>query len=240
LFLSVASAAGDALVVTLHTVDTMTSLGKHQFVDAIVTGATFKTVGVVRVIAGHNGFVKDGLVTDATAVWTIGADRLTVWEEKEIGVGGDPVAALGTLETVDVKEGLTLWWQESFERWLKKMKQGKRKKLTRTRWQHRHSHPWPFGDIPGISYFQEVKPSLGRGDPKWSGSERTAWIVQDYEMEERWQPTSEAKRKAREVRRPELLREIVVVEGLVITMKKREKKKSELTAGSDQQEVEGE
>jgi hypothetical protein len=64
----VASAAGDALVVALHTVNTMTSLGKHKFVDAIVTGATFETVGVVRVVAGHNGFIKDGLVTDATAV----------------------------------------------------------------------------------------------------------------------------------------------------------------------------
>jgi hypothetical protein len=64
----VASAADDALVVALHTVNTMTSLGKHKFVDTIVTGATFKAVGMVRVVASHDGFVKDGLVTDAAAV----------------------------------------------------------------------------------------------------------------------------------------------------------------------------
>lgn len=46
----------------------MTSLGKHKFVDTIVTGATFKAVGMVRVVASHDGFVKDGLVTDAAAV----------------------------------------------------------------------------------------------------------------------------------------------------------------------------
>jgi len=33
---------------------------------------------------------------------------LTIREEKEICVGGDPVATLGAFETVDVKEGLSL------------------------------------------------------------------------------------------------------------------------------------
>jgi len=68
LFLRVALAAGDALLVTLHAVNTMTGFGKHEFVDTIVTGTTFEAVGVVRVVTGHDGFVKDGLVTNATAV----------------------------------------------------------------------------------------------------------------------------------------------------------------------------
>jgi hypothetical protein len=64
----VAPAAGDALMVTLHAVNTMTGLGKHELVDTIMTGATFEAVGMVRVVTSHDGFVKDGLVTDAAAV----------------------------------------------------------------------------------------------------------------------------------------------------------------------------
>lgn len=85
----------------------MTGLGKHEFVDAIVTRATFETVRVVRVIAGHDSLVQDGLVTDAAAVGAVGADGLTVGEEQEVGVRGDPVVTLCALETVNVKEGLS-------------------------------------------------------------------------------------------------------------------------------------
>jgi hypothetical protein len=41
------SAAGDALVVAAHAVDTMTRLGKHKFVDAIAAGTTFEAVRVI-------------------------------------------------------------------------------------------------------------------------------------------------------------------------------------------------
>jgi len=68
LSLRVTSAAGDALVVTLHTVNTMTGLGKHKFIDTVATGATFEAVRVIRVVARHNSFIKDGLVTDAATV----------------------------------------------------------------------------------------------------------------------------------------------------------------------------
>lgn len=94
-------------MVTLHTVNTMTGLGKHEFVDTIVTRATFEAVGMVRVVTGHDSFVKYGLVTDAAAVRTVGADGLTIREEEEIGVSGDPVATLGAFEAVDVEEGLS-------------------------------------------------------------------------------------------------------------------------------------
>jgi hypothetical protein len=128
----VAPTAGDALVMALHAVDTMAGLGKHKFVDTVVTGAAFEAVRMVRIVAGHDGFVKDGLVTDATAVRTIRTDRLTVGKEKEIGVGSDPVVTLGALEAVDVKEGLSMH-QGGIERRLEKMQDMKRRKLTRTR-----------------------------------------------------------------------------------------------------------
>jgi hypothetical protein len=67
----VASAAGDALVVAFHTIDTMTGLGEHKLVDTVVTGTTFEAVRVIRVIAGHDGFIKDWLMADAATVRTI-------------------------------------------------------------------------------------------------------------------------------------------------------------------------
>ena len=113
-------------MVTLHTVDTMTGLGKHEFVDTIVTRATFEAVGMVRVVTGHDSFVKYGLVTDAAAVRTVGADGLTIREEEEIGVSGDPVATLGAFEAVDVEEGLSLVTRDVRKKWevrQKKMKE---------------------------------------------------------------------------------------------------------------------
>ena len=68
LFLRVALTAGDALMVTVHAVNTMAGFCKHEFVDTIVTGATFEAVGVVRVVTGQDSFVEDGLLTNATAV----------------------------------------------------------------------------------------------------------------------------------------------------------------------------
>jgi len=47
LLLRVAPAASYALVVALHTVNTMARLGEHEFIDAIVTRATFEAVCVV-------------------------------------------------------------------------------------------------------------------------------------------------------------------------------------------------
>jgi hypothetical protein len=64
----VSSAASDALMVTFHTVNTMTCLGEHEFVNTIVTRTTFEAMGVVRVIASHDGFVENGLVTEAATV----------------------------------------------------------------------------------------------------------------------------------------------------------------------------
>jgi hypothetical protein len=67
----VAPAAGDALIVAFHTVNTMTGFGEHQLVDTIVTGTTLEAVRVIRVVAGHDGFIKDWLMADTAIVGTV-------------------------------------------------------------------------------------------------------------------------------------------------------------------------
>ena len=56
------------LIVTVHAVDALTCFGKYEFVDPISADFTFETVGVVRVVAGHDSFVKDGKFADIAAV----------------------------------------------------------------------------------------------------------------------------------------------------------------------------
>lgn len=63
-----------ALVVTGHAVDGLTSFGKDEFVDSVITDLAFETMSVVRIISGHNGLVKDGQTTNTTAVGAIGAN----------------------------------------------------------------------------------------------------------------------------------------------------------------------
>jgi hypothetical protein len=66
-----APAAGDAQVVAPHAIDTMTGFGEHELVDTIVTGTTFEAVRVIRVVAGHDGFIKNWLMADTAIVRTI-------------------------------------------------------------------------------------------------------------------------------------------------------------------------
>lgn len=47
LLLCMASAAGDALVVTFHAINTMAGLGEHELVDTVVTGTAFEAVRVI-------------------------------------------------------------------------------------------------------------------------------------------------------------------------------------------------
>lgn len=42
-----ASAAGDALVVAFHAINTMTGLGEHKLVDTIVAGTALEAVRVI-------------------------------------------------------------------------------------------------------------------------------------------------------------------------------------------------
>lgn len=55
--LLVSPATSDALVVTIHAINTLTCLGKHKFVNPVAANFAFETVGVIRVVAGHDCFV---------------------------------------------------------------------------------------------------------------------------------------------------------------------------------------
>ena len=48
------------LIVTVHAVYALARFGEDKFIDPISANFTLETVGVIRVIAGHDGFVKNG------------------------------------------------------------------------------------------------------------------------------------------------------------------------------------
>jgi hypothetical protein len=43
----VTPAAGNALVMAFHAINTMAGLGEHELVDTVVTGTTFEAVRVI-------------------------------------------------------------------------------------------------------------------------------------------------------------------------------------------------
>lgn len=106
LALCMATNFGHAIVVAVHAVNAVTCLCEDELVDSVVADLALEAVGVIRVIAGHDGLVEDGLVADVAIVAAVCADGGTIGEEKEVGVCGDLVVALCTLEAVDMEEGL--------------------------------------------------------------------------------------------------------------------------------------
>ena len=56
------------LVVTVHTVYSLARFGKYEFVDPISADFALETVRVVRVVTGHDSFVKDGKFADIAAI----------------------------------------------------------------------------------------------------------------------------------------------------------------------------
>lgn len=93
---------------TIHAVYALASFGKYEFVDTISANLALETVRVIRVIAGHDGFVKNGEFADIATIRTVGADGGTVGQQEEIGVRCDFVAAFSALETVDMEERLSI------------------------------------------------------------------------------------------------------------------------------------
>jgi len=53
---------------TSHAINPVAGLGEHKLVDTVVTGTTFEAVRVIRIIAGHDGFIENGLMADAAVV----------------------------------------------------------------------------------------------------------------------------------------------------------------------------
>ena len=94
------------LIVTIHAVYALAGFGEYEFVDAISANLALETVRVIRVVAGHDSFVKNRKFADIATVRTVGADGGTVGQQEEIGVCCDFVAAFSALETVNVEERL--------------------------------------------------------------------------------------------------------------------------------------
>ena len=96
------------LIVTVHAVYALACFGEDKFIDPISANFTLETVGVVRVIAGHNGFVKDGKLANIATIGTIGTNGGAVGQQKQVCICRDFVTAFSALETVDVEEGLAM------------------------------------------------------------------------------------------------------------------------------------
>ena len=56
------------LIMTVHAVYALACFGKYEFVDPIPADFALETVRVVRVVAGHDGFVKNGKFADIATV----------------------------------------------------------------------------------------------------------------------------------------------------------------------------
>ena len=56
------------LIVAVHAVNALTCLGEHEFVDPISADFALETVRVVRVVAGHDSFVKNGKFADIAGI----------------------------------------------------------------------------------------------------------------------------------------------------------------------------
>lgn len=67
-----------ALVMAVHTVDSLTRLCKHELVYTRFANFAFETMGVVRIISGHDSFIQNGQIANIAAVGTVGTDRGSV------------------------------------------------------------------------------------------------------------------------------------------------------------------
>ena len=97
-----------SLIVTIHAVYALAGFGKYEFVDPISANLALETVRMIRVIAGHDSFVKNGKFADIATIRTVGTDGGTVGQQEEIGVCCDLVAAFSALETVNVEKRLPI------------------------------------------------------------------------------------------------------------------------------------
>ena len=103
LLLGVLSYSYHAFVVAVHAVDALAGFGKDKLVDALLADLAFEAVGVVRVVAGHDRLVEDGLATDIAAVGAVGAYRGAIGQQEQVCVGGDLLVALCALEAINVE-----------------------------------------------------------------------------------------------------------------------------------------
>ena len=91
---------------TVHAVDALPRLGENQLVNTVLAHLAFETVGMVRVVTGHDCFVEDRLFADIAAVRAVGAYRGAVGEQQKVRVRRYLVSAFRALETIDMEERL--------------------------------------------------------------------------------------------------------------------------------------
>lgn len=89
---------------TIHAVDTLARLGEDKVVDTVTTHFTLETMGMVGVIASHNGFVENGETTYVAAVRAVGTYRGTIGEEQEVCIGSNLIATFRAFKTIYMKE----------------------------------------------------------------------------------------------------------------------------------------
>jgi len=71
LFLCVFSDLDHTFIVTLHTIYALTGFGENELVYPILAYFTFEAMRVIRIIASHDGFVKNGEMADIAIVGTV-------------------------------------------------------------------------------------------------------------------------------------------------------------------------
>lgn len=96
-----------ALVVAIHAIYSLASLGENKFVDAILAYFALETVGVVGIIASHYSLVKDRSIAHVAAVRAVCAYGRAVGQKQKVCVCGHLVTAFCAFEAIDMEKGLT-------------------------------------------------------------------------------------------------------------------------------------
>lgn len=104
LFLGVFSDLDHTFIMTLHAIYALAGFGEDEFIDPVLAYFTLEAVCVIRVVAGHDGFVKNGEVTDVAVVGTASANGRAIGEKEKVGVGSDLIGTFCALEAVDVEK----------------------------------------------------------------------------------------------------------------------------------------
>lgn len=68
----------NTFIMAVHTIDTLAGLCEHEFVYAFLADLAVETVGMISIVTGHDGFVKDGEAADIAAIGAVGAYGGTV------------------------------------------------------------------------------------------------------------------------------------------------------------------
>ncbi len=64
-----------------HAIYALTGLCKNELIDSVLAYFTLEAMGVIRVVASHDGFIENGEVTDIAVVRTVGTDRGSVGQQ---------------------------------------------------------------------------------------------------------------------------------------------------------------